>query len=204
MKDTRLVIDLETKNAFEDVGGRNQLHKLGVSLVGVYDYASGDYRCYEEGDIGRLQNRLIDCALLIGFNHVHFDLPALQPYLSIDVAKIPTFDIMLDVAALIGHRVGLDAIARATLGVGKFGTGLDAIRYYREGRMEELKTYCLKDVEITHQIYEFGLKNKKIHYASRFGHDAKELKVNWSAFNKGHALAAIHTKPVEAAQYKLF
>ena len=30
----------------------------------------------------------------------------------------------------------------------------DAIRLYRDGLMDELKAYCLKDVELTKQLYD--------------------------------------------------
>lgn len=204
MTDKRIILDLETKKTFDDVGGKNQIHKLGISVVGIYDYASQSYECYVEKDFGKLQNRLIDCSLLIGFNHVYFDMPVLQPYLSIQTQQIPMFDIMLDVQKRIGHRVGLDSIATATLGTGKIGSGLDAIRYYNEGRWDELKAYCLKDVEVTKNVYEYGLKNKKIFYSSRFGQGKKELKVDWKEFDKKNAEAAIQQNPPTQAQYKLF
>lgn len=204
MNDSRLVLDLETKHTFDEVGGRNQFAKLGVSVVGVYDYATDSYECYLEKDFGRLQNRLIDCSLIIGFNHKFFDMPVLQPYLSLDVKTLPLFDIMLELQQIIGHRVGLDSVAQATLGSGKIGHGLDAIRFFREGRWDELKKYCLKDVEVTRHVYEYGLKNKTIRYSSKFGRETREIKVNWSEFGKKSVLQAFAAKPVEQSQYKLF
>lgn len=204
MTDTRLVLDIETKHTFDEVGGRNQFAKLGVSVVGVYDYGTDKYECYLEKDFGRLQNRLIDCSLIIGFNHTFFDMPVLQPFLSIDVKTLPLFDIMLDLQEKIGHRVGLDSVAQATLGTGKTGNGLDAIRYYREGRWDELKKYCLKDVEVTRKVYEHGLKNKVVSYSSKFGHERRDVKVNWSDFGKKSVEKAFNAKPLDQAQYKLF
>ncbi len=202
--DKRLVLDLETKRTFDDVGGRNALDKLGISVVGVYDYSNDTYRCYLEDEFGELQNRLIDASLIIGFNHISFDMPVLQPYLSIDVKKLPLFDIMVDVQQIIGHRVGLDAIASSTLGEGKSGSGLDAIRYYNEGRWQELKDYCLKDVEVTKRVYEYGIKNKKISFKSKFGGAIKEVKVNWSQYSKNSIQKNEETTPKDEAQYKLF
>jgi DEAD/DEAH box helicase domain-containing protein len=54
------------------------------------------------------------------------------------------------------------------LGKGKSGTGLQAILYWRNGRLEELKKYCLDDVRVTKQVYEYGVKNKKILYSDYF------------------------------------
>lgn len=204
MTDRRIVLDLETKRTFDEVGGRNQLDKLGVSVVGVYDYNTDEYICYEEKDFGKLQNRLIDASLIIGFNHIYFDMPVLQPYLSVDVKNLPCFDIMLDIQERLGFRISLDSVATATLGKGKIGTGLDAIKYFNEGRWQELKDYCLMDVKVTKEVLDFGIKNKKIHYKPKFGHTHRELKVNWSSHNKNQANSIVETAKNEPAQYKLF
>lgn len=204
MSDKRLVLDLETKRTFDDVGGRNNPAALGVSVVGVYNYDSDAYRCFLEHEFGELQNLLIDATLIVGFNHLHFDMPVLQPYLSIDTKRLPCFDILADLEKRIGHRVGLDAIAQATLGVGKTASGLDAIRYYQEGRWEELKAYCLNDVKVTKGVFDFGLREKTIKYHTKYGQNVKETKVDWGAYTKKKASAEFFEKPPEPAQYKLF
>lgn len=203
MTDKRIVLDLETKRTFDEVGGRNALDKLGISVVGVYRYEDDSYVCYLEKDFGQLQNLLIDASLIVGFNHINFDMPVLQPYLSVDVTKLPCFDIMLDLQKHIGHRVGLDSVAMATLGEGKTASGLDAIKYYNEGRWDELKAYCLKDVEVTKRVFDFGLSNKKVSFKSKFGQAIKEVKVDWSPYGKKKALLAAE-QSTEPAQYKLF
>lgn len=204
MSDKRLVLDLETKRSFDEVGGRNNLAQLGVSVVGIYNYDTDEYRCYVEKEFGELQNLLIDASLIIGFNHMGFDLPVLQPYLSVDTAKFPCFDIMLDFQARVGHRIGLDVLAKATLGIGKTASGLDAIKYYHEERWDELKSYCLNDVKVTKEIFDYGTQNKKIAYTSKFGQTRKELKVDWSPFTNRKSNSSLQNKPPEPAQYKLF
>lgn len=200
--DRRVVLDLETKRTFDEVGGREHLDQLEVTVVGVYDYATDDYRIYEESEMGKLQNFLINSSLIIGFNHVGFDMPVLQPYFSVEVKKLPTFDIMLDFQAKVGHRIGLDSIAQATLGIGKTGHGLDAIRFYREGKIKELKEYCINDVKVTKEIFDYGIENRKIYYLSRFGAQKKEVSVtDWKNYRNSRKLAQNKTEP---AQYKLF
>jgi hypothetical protein len=204
MQDRRIVLDIETQRSFDDVGGRNNLEKLGVSVVGVYDYSTNVYETYLEKDLGRLQNLLIDSSLIVGFNHQFFDMPVLQPYFSFDVKKLPLFDIMLEVQKIIGHRVSLDSVASATLGIGKTGSGLDAIKYFNEGRWDELKKYCLNDVKVTKEVCDFGIANKKVYFNSKFGNVKKEVSVNWGDFSGKKATKAFAAKPAEQAQYKLF
>lgn len=202
MTDKRIVLDLETKKTFDEVGGREHLDQLEVTVVGVYQYATGEYSIFEEKELGMLQNLLIDASLIVGFNHVSFDFPVLQPYFTVDVKKLPTFDIMLDFQKKLGHRIGLDSLAKATLGVGKTGHGLDAIRFYRERRMEELKKYCLNDVKVTKEIFDYGMTNEKIFYISKFGNQKKELAVDWKQLATPAKLVP-GASPL-SAQYKLF
>jgi DEAD/DEAH box helicase domain-containing protein len=196
--DTRIVLDLETKKTFDEVGGKEHIDQLGITVVGVYDYLTKKYEIYEEHELGRLQNRLIDCSLIVGFNHIGFDLPVLQPYFSVDVSEFPVLDLMVELQEQIGHRIGLDSVAQATLGIGKTGHGLDAIRYYREGKMQELKDYCLQDVKVTKDVFEHGIKHGKVSYVSRFGKQDKEVKVKWKGFKKPQL------EEINQAQYKLF
>lgn len=196
--DRRIVLDIETKKTFDEVGGRDKMDQLGVTVVGIYRYETDAYEVYEEKDLGKLQNLLIDASLIIGFNHVGFDFPVLQAYFSIDVKNLPAFDLMLDLQEKLGHRVGLDSLASATLGIGKSGSGLDAVRFYKEGKMEELKKYCLNDVKVTKDVFEYGLKNQHIFFTSKFGHQKKEVAVDWKKYKK---IADIQSSP---AQYKLF
>ncbi len=198
-KDKRVVLDIETKKTFDEVGGRENMQQLGVTVVGVYHYDVNEYKTYEEHELGQLQNILIDSSLIIGFNLIGFDMPVLQAYFSVDVKTLPVFDIMADLHVKLGHRVGLDSVAQATLGVGKTGHGLDAIRYYREGKMKELKDYCLNDVKVTREVFEYGIANGHISYLSKFGQQKKEVSVEWKQYKK-----PVSPEQNSPAQYKLF
>jgi len=178
MKSGALVIDLETQKTFDEVGGRNYQDLL-ISVMGVYRYSSEQFECYLEHELHRFENLLIDCPLLIGFNIRKFDLPVLQRYVKIDTSKLPMLDLMEDIANRIGHRVSLDSVAQATLNIGKTGHGLDAIDYFREGQWEKLKSYCLNDVKITKEVYEYGLSNGHVYYLTRDGSDRKSVQVEW-------------------------
>lgn len=106
--------------------------------------------------------------LITGFDIKRFDLPVLLAYLSISIHNFPTLDIMGKITRVTGHRFSLNSVAQATLGKVKSGSGLEAIRFYREGKMEKLKRYCLDDVRITREIYESGLKCGEISFTSEY------------------------------------
>lgn len=174
-----IVYDIETKHAFDEVGGRDGHAKLGISVLGAYDYSSGEFAVYEEGELDRFFLRLQEKPLLVGFNSRRFDTPILQTYTKLDLRKLPQLDIMEEMTKALGHRVSLDSCAQATLGAGKSGSGLEAIRLYREGRMEELKRYCLDDVRLTRDLFEYGAAHGEIFYTPKFGAGRARAPVIW-------------------------
>lgn len=155
----KLVFDIETKNIFQDVGGRENLKDLDVSVVGVYSYDKNEYICFEEHELPKLGEMMQKSQLLVGFNIKYFDLPVLEKYFKFNIHAIPSFDIFEAVKEALGRRIGLGVLGEANLGIGKTGTGLNASELYKEGKIEELKKYCLQDVKITKEIYEL-IKNQ--------------------------------------------
>lgn len=175
----QIVLDLETKKTFDEVAGRNPA-ELEVTVVGTFFYETGDYKVFEEGEIPELEQVLAQATRVIGFNNRRFDFPVLQPYLKhLKLSEIPYLDLMEELEKVLGHRVSLNSLAKATLQAGKSGTGLDAIAFYRNGEMEKLKKYCLDDVRLTKEIYEFGKRFGHVYYQSKDGATRLEAKVGW-------------------------
>ncbi len=176
-KDT-IVLDLETKKSFDEVGGQDNKHLLGVSFVGVYSYNQKKYLGFRESQFDELLRLFKNTKLLIGFNSKYFDLPVLQPYYdNFDLAQIPHLDILEEIVNSLGHRLKLDSVAQSTLGYGKSGNGLDAIKYFREQDWESLVKYCLDDVKVTKEVYEYGLAHGYILYTN---HGRKErIPISW-------------------------
>lgn len=169
----KIVLDLETQKSFEEVGGRGKNHLLKISVCGIYNYATDKYEIYEEKDLPRLAPLLEAADQIIGFNIKNFDFEVLQPYLKFNIHEIPYLDLLEEIEKILGHRVSLETVAQGTLGSGKSGSGKQALLYYRNGRMDLLKKYCLDDVKVTRQVYEYGLKNQKLLYRDFF--DVKEI-----------------------------
>ena len=175
----RLVLDLETQRDFAEVEGR-KLELLGVSVTGVYSYEENRYDAYLEADLGsKLAPRLQAADLLIGFNIRRFDLPVLQPYLPFSVTTLPVLDIMEEVVKNLGHRVSLESLAQATLGRGKSGHGLDALKWFKEGRFDLITKYCLDDVKLTKELHDYGRQHHRLFATSKFGTEKLTIPVFW-------------------------
>ena len=174
-----IVLDLESKFTFDADGGREKFEALGISVAGVFDYEIGQYEAIEEKFLEKLEKRLTLKPLVVGFNIRRFDIPVLKPYLHFDPSGLPMLDIMEEIQNIVGHRVSLQSVAQATLGVGKSGDGLDAIKYYREGDIDKLKKYCLDDVRLTKELYEHGCKHKELFFMSKYGTSKTKVELGW-------------------------
>ena len=180
MRDT-LIIDLETKKAFAEVGGEKNIRDLGISVAGVYSYAKDAFFAFEEHELSQLTEMLKETDHIIGFNIIHFDIPVLEAYVDKAIlASIALTDIFADAVKFLGHRVGLDGVAKATLGMGKSGHGLEALEWFRQGRMADVKEYCLDDVRLTRDLYEYGNKNGHVLFESYIDHKIHSIPVAWA------------------------
>lgn len=164
----KIVLDLETQKSFEEVGGRGKNHLLKISVCGIYDYSTNQYTIYEEHELPRLASVLQTADQIIGFNIKNFDFAVLQPYMNFNMDELPYYDILEEIERVIGHRVKLESVAQGTIGSGKSGNGLEALLYYKNGRMDLLKKYCLDDVRVTKEVYDYALKNQKLLYRDYF------------------------------------
>jgi hypothetical protein len=159
-----LVFDLETKKAFQEVGGHSRAADLGVSVAGVYSYLRGQFHTFREEQLPQLQRWFEQADLLIGFNSKSFDNAVLQPYFSLNLTRIPHLDILEEIHRTLGHRLKLDSVAQATLLESKSGDGLEAILMYHRGEWEKLEKYCLQDVKVTRDLYEYGRRHGNLWY----------------------------------------
>ena len=158
-----IVFDIETKNTFEEVGSSDPT-ALSISVVCIYNYADDTYSSFREEELSNLWPILDTADRIIGFNSIYFDLPILEKYAGRKFTHIPHLDLLAKVKESLGHRLKLDDIAKATLKVQKSGHGLQAVQWYKEGKWDEIIKYCIDDVRITKDVYEFAHNNKQLMY----------------------------------------
>ncbi len=168
----QLILDVETKQTFDQVGGYFP-EKLGISYVGTCVrenfHQKGEMKGYFEHELDQLFRLLERVDLVVGFNIIGFDLPALSSYApGLKMQELPTLDLMARIKDSVGHRIGLDAVATDTLGVGKTGDGLDAIKYYQNKEFDKLSAYCLHDVEVTRDVLDYGHSKGLIKFRNKW------------------------------------
>jgi DEAD/DEAH box helicase domain-containing protein len=161
-----LVFDIET---IGNISSPNFVDEMQITVVGVYNYAKDEYKTYFLEELTDLEADLKQANLLVGFNNDHFDTPILNKYYQFDLFSIASFDILREFRANTGKRLGLDAIASMTLGSSKSGTGSNAMTLYQNGKLEELAQYCLNDVKLTKDIFEYCINKQHLIYPSKDG-----------------------------------
>ena len=163
------VFDVETQRSAAEVGGWHRADRMGISVAVLYDSVRDTFKTYREKDIPELIRDLQTFDLVVGFNNKRFDNRVLSAYSVFNLAALPTLDIMEKISNRLGYRLSLDSLAEHTLGVKKSANGLQALKWYKEGRMEEIINYCRQDVRITRDIFLFGLKNRYLLFKNKAG-----------------------------------
>lgn len=167
----KIVLDIETQNTFAEVG-KNDPTALDLSIMCIYESDTGKYSSYTIETLPALWPILEAADLIITYNGDHFDLPVLNKYYNGDLTKLRHVDLLKEIQKVIGRRVGLDSVAQATLDKGKSGNGLEAITWWKKGEIQKIIDYCMKDVEVTKDVYEYALKEQKLFYM-----DGKEKRM---------------------------
>jgi hypothetical protein len=161
--------DLETQKSADEVGGWDKIRDMRMSIAVTYNTACGEYRIYGEAQIDDLIHELRRADLIVGFNNIGFDYEVLHGYTVLDMTQLPTLDLMMELRKAVPHRLSLDAVAHATMGVEKTSEGLQAIRWFKEGKLYEVAQYCCYDVKLTRLVHEFGAQHRQLFYTNKFG-----------------------------------
>jgi len=161
--------DLETQKSADDVGGWDHIRDMKMSVGVTYSTARGGYLIYGEKQVDDLVTELLRADLVVGFNNLRFDNEVLHGYTVMDLSQAPTLDMLVDLHKTLQHRLSLDSVATASLGAEKTAEGLQAVEWFKQGKMMEIAEYCCFDVKITKMVHEFGVANKQVYYTNRFG-----------------------------------
>jgi len=131
---------------------------MRISVAVVFDSLENRFFSYTEDQADALLKHLEKADLVVGFNIKRFDYSVLRAYTGKDLKTLATFDILEDLFRRLGFRLGLDHLAAETLDKKNPATG-SALEWFKKGEMEKLTDYCRHDVEITRDLFEYGLKN---------------------------------------------
>lgn len=163
------VFDLETQRSASEVGGWHLAHRMKISCAVVYDSGDDTYSVYHESDVPKLIEHLRQLKLVVGFNSKRFDYRVLSGYSDFPFERLPSLDLLETIHKQLGFRLSLNHLAKQTLQVEKAGSGLDALRWWQQGRLDKIIQYCRMDVKITRDLFLFARDEGYLIYRQKSG-----------------------------------
>ncbi|MGD9007616.1 MAG: DEAD/DEAH box helicase [Desulfobacteraceae bacterium] len=163
------VFDLETQRSASEVGGWHLAHRMKISCGVVYDSGDDTYAVYHESDVPKLIAHLRQLGLVVGFNSKRFDYRVLSGYSDFPFERLPSLDLLEKIHKQLGFRLSLNHLAKQTLQVEKAGSGLDALRWWQQGRLDKIVEYCRMDVKITRDLFLFARDQGYLIYRQKNG-----------------------------------
>ncbi len=160
-----VVYDLEIAQTPEEVGGWNAVRTgaCPVSFGVSYSYRDNSYRVFSDSKLPELRAQVESAGLVVGFNHIAFDNALLASRTGGSPLVVPeNYDILRQVQKAVGMTPGytLSALAQRTLGdkYVKEQGGEMAPQMFKDGKYDELITYCQRDVYLTKTLFEFIMR----------------------------------------------
>ncbi len=187
-----ITFDIETKNLFQDVGS-NDPADLDISVICIHDSLDNEFKSFLEADFNKLWPILEQADAFVTWNGDHFDIPLLNKYYPGDLTKIKSIDLMKEVQLVLGRRLKLDTVGEATLGRNKSGHGLDAIEWWKNGEIDKIIKYCIEDVRLTRDLFDYAVANKHLKY-KELG-TVKQVKLDTSKWEERQENAMTFTLP---------
>ena len=198
-----MALDIETGNYSWEIGGWDKHSLFEPTVVATWDGTDGHVFSKEEVEMEgvtvhplhpralgeHLEKHLESGGVILGHNIRKFDLPVLNAALDCKVAgdlmgkseNIIDTKILVDKAALAGDKIHttLDTLVRSTLDSAKSMKSEDAPVAWREGRYLEVADYCLKDCQLTYDLYMHGKDNGIIKSRKMEDGSIVEIMVEW-------------------------
>jgi DEAD/DEAH box helicase domain-containing protein len=170
-----ITFDIETSNIFSALN-RWDSTALDLSVVAIHDSETDEYTSYTQEELPQLWPILEKADMLVGFNSDSFDIPILNKYYPGDLSKIRSLDLLVEVHKVLGRRIRLQSLAEATLNKGKSADGLKAVEWWAEGKYDLVRKYCIEDVRITRELYDYAIKNGVLKYKDL--RDIRDIKID--------------------------
>lgn len=185
-----IVFDLETQNIFSDVNSNDPVD-LDISVATFYESSTDKYTTVTIDELDTIWPLIERADALVGYNSNHFDIPLLNKYYPGDLTQIKSIDLLEYIKESLGRRLRLDDVAKATIGAKKSADGLAAVRWWREGKIDEIKKYCEQDVKVTKKVFDYAMEHGHIKFKN--GYRKQDVPINTSSWTEKEESAMTHS-----------
>ncbi len=187
-----IIFDIETQNFFGETGSNDPV-SLDISVVSIYDSESDKYITVTVDELNQIWPYFEKADALVGYNSNHFDIPILNKYYPGDLLQIKSIDMLESIRNSLGRRLRLDSVAQATVGAKKSADGAQAVRWWREGKVDEVKKYCEQDVRVTKKIFDYALANGHVKFKD--GSRKRDIPIDTSTWQIKGESSMTHSLP---------
>ncbi|MHB1162964.1 MAG: ribonuclease H-like domain-containing protein [Minisyncoccota bacterium] len=164
------------------VRGHVDVNEQELIVVAIHDSLTDEYSSFSREELPKLWPIIEHADFLIGFNSDSFDIPLLNRYYPGDLTHVGSLDLLSEVQKVLGRRIRLQSLAEATLGRGKSGDGLKAGEWWHEGKKDLVRQYCIEDVRLTRELYDYAVKHGKLKYKDL--RDIRDIKLDTTNWGK--------------------
>jgi len=198
-----MALDIETGNYSWEIGGWDKHALFEPTVVATWDGSNGHVFSKEDVDMAvakvhelhprtlgdHLQKHVDNGGIILGHNIKKFDLPVLNAALDCWTAGdlMSKADSVVDTKSLVNKAslshgkiaTSLQVLASTTLDIGKSMSSEEAPEAWRAGKFLEVAEYCLKDAQLTYDLYQYGRENGIIKSRSLEDGSIIEMEVDW-------------------------
>lgn len=174
-----IYLDIEIQRTAPEVGGWDNLHKVGVAVAVAFSAETNQLHIFTEKEIKKLRALLEAANCVIGYNIVNFDFKVLKGYRQMSLDHVKCFDLMTDIASVTGFRIPLASLRAATLRAAPQRDGLDMIKLWKKGKIEKVIEGCCNDVLAMRSLHEYGITHGEVFYFPGDSKRRRRIKVAW-------------------------
>jgi DEAD/DEAH box helicase domain-containing protein len=145
----------------------------GISYLAYFRSDTNELSGLFEDELEKFLDLVDKCDELIGYNILGYDIPVFEKYFSLNLKNKTIIDIFKLIVDQHKVYLKLDNITNTTFNESKIAHGLDAVRFYKEGKLDKLKEYCDMDVKLTNDLYLFIKENGYFYYTDGLGNKNK-------------------------------
>lgn len=185
-----IVFDIETTDTLPYINEKT-VTTLDIAILGAYNSKTNEYTSYTAEELINFWPLVEETDALVGFNSDTFDIPLLNKYYPGDLTNIKSIDLLKDVHKSLGRRIRLNNLAEATLGEGKSADGLKAIEWWQQGLVDKVREYCLQDVKVTKDIFEYAKEHGIIKWKDLT--EIRDIKIDTSEWEESNGGAVTQT-----------
>jgi len=134
--------------------GWRDFERMGISVIGAYDYETDRYRVFLEDGFQEFGELLTE-RTAVAFNGRAFDDKLVAAH---GMPTGDTYDIFAEILDAAGTKkfagYGLDAVCERNLGLRKTGNGALAPILWQQGKRGQVIDYCLQDVKMERTLLD--------------------------------------------------